>query len=94
LFFDKTQFISIFLSIYLFTALFNQEKEKFKLSFSNKTLGKIHLNSFLYSFDNLDIIGPPGNHNHIILATLSKASPAESSKVSQINFNLNKSFHK
>jgi len=72
------------LSISLFTELFNQEKLKSKPSFSSQTLGNRFLFSQLYSNANLEIIGQPGYSSHIILATLSKASQAESSVVHQI----------
>jgi len=81
---------SIFLSTSRFTALFNQEKEKFKLFFSSNTFGKIQIKGFLYSFANFDIMGQPGKPSHIIFDTLSKASQAESSKVSHINLDLNR----
>jgi hypothetical protein len=87
----------ILLSTSLFTADFNHENEKSNSFFLSRTLGNngsdfskipffssLSFNSFSYSFAKEEIIGHHGYPNHIILATLSKASQAASSLDAQI----------
>jgi hypothetical protein len=80
----NSHFSVILLSTSLFTLDFNHENEKLNSLFTNQTLGKrlvdFHHKSS-YSFDNFDIIGHQGYHNHIILAALSKASHHASSEL-------------
>jgi len=77
------------LSTSLFTALLRPEKLNQNSDFSKNTRGKraFFCSPLLvgeglgvrYSSANFEITGPHGYPSHIILATLSKASPAASS---------------
>jgi hypothetical protein len=88
---DACMFLIFLSSISRFTAVFSPEKEKSSESFSRSTRGKrrgqrsgISHNAFLYSEASCAIFAPHGNPSHIIFATLSKHSPAASSRVCQI----------
>lgn len=63
------------------TALLSQEKEKSKLSDSSNGMGKSQEKLPVYSLAYFATIGPPGKPSHMAFATLSKASPAASSRV-------------
>ena len=73
--------VAICTSIYRFTALLSPENEKLRESFSRSTSGKIHWNEPVYRAARSAIFFHPGNPSPIILATLSKHSPAASSCV-------------
>ena len=75
---------SIRRSTSLFTAVFSQENEKSRESFSKRTSGNTHIYSPEYLEAIREIIAQPGKPSHIIFETLSKASQAASSRVCPI----------
>gem|GEM_PF-3958398 len=81
-------------SISRFTAVLSQEKEKSRESRSRRTTGNIPRYPFGYSLASFASFAPHGNPSHIILATLSKHSPAASSRVCPRSSNSNTDFQR